>query len=230
MSEIIIAIDGYSACGKSTLAKQVAVHFGYLFIDSGAMYRAVTLFALQNGCVIDGKVNEKVLVAFLPDIHLEFKKDSGIPRIHLNGLDVEDEIRKGQVPNFVSQVSAIKEVREKLVNEQRAMATYGGVVMDGRDIGTVVFPNAELKIFVTASLEVRVERRFQELKAKGIVVEKSEISKNLSERDHIDTTRTESPLMKAPDAILLDNTLLSKEEQLNWVIAQVTLLLNKNLS
>lgn len=230
MSEIIIAIDGYSACGKSTLAKQVAVHFGYLFIDSGAMYRAVTLFALQNGCVINGNVNEKVLVAFLQDIHLEFKRDSVIPRIHLNGLDVEDDIRKGQVPNFVSQVSAIKEVREKLVNEQRAMATYSGVVMDGRDIGTVVFPNAELKIFVTASLEVRIERRFQELKAKGIVVAKSEIANNLSERDHIDTTRTESPLMKAPDAILLDNTLLSKEEQLNWVIAQVTLLLNKNLS
>ena len=230
MSEIIIAIDGYSACGKSTLAKQVAAHFGYLFIDSGAMYRAVTLFALQNECLIDGKINEKALITSLPYVHLKFKKDSGIPRIHLNGRDVEDEIRKGQVPNFVSQVSAIKEVREKLVNEQRAMATFGGVVMDGRDIGTVVFPNAKLKIFVTASLEVRVERRFQELKAKGIVVEKSEIAKNLSERDLIDTTRTESPLMKATDAILLDNTQLSKVEQLNWVISKVKQLLNKNPS
>ncbi|MBM3429925.1 MAG: (d)CMP kinase [Bacteroidetes bacterium] len=230
MSEIIIAIDGYSACGKSTLAKQVAEHFGYLFIDSGAMYRAVTLFALQNGCVIDGKVNEKALIACLSDVHLEFKKEAGIPRIHLNDRDIEDEIRKGQVPNFVSQVSAIKEVREKLVNEQRAMATLGGVVMDGRDIGTVVFPNAELKIFVTASLEIRIERRFQELKAKGIIVDKSEIAKNLNERDHIDTTRIESPLRQAPDAILMDNTQLTKEEQLKWVVTHVKLLLNKNLS
>ena len=230
MSGIIIAIDGYSACGKSTLAKDVAKHFGYLFIDSGAMYRAVTLYALQNNLIQNDVLLQSELINDLPKISLTFRMINGSPKIHLNGVNVDEEIRRGDVPNFVSQVATIREVRIKLVNEQREMAALGGIVMDGRDIGTVVFPNAELKIFVTAKSEVRVKRRWQELKEKGTDLSLQEIEKNLMERDYIDTHRTESPLRKAEDAILFDNSDYSKEEQLNWVINQVNqLIINKNL-
>lgn len=229
MSGIIVAIDGYSACGKSTLARQIAQHFGYLFIDSGAMYRAVTYFAIAQQFIPNGNLDKLSLIEKLDSVHIEFRMINGQSRVYLCGKDIEDEIRKDLVPMYVSQVSTIKEVREKLVNEQRNMAKLGGVVMDGRDIGTVVFPNAELKIFVTASQEVRVERRYNELKEKGIQMTKDEILQNLLQRDHLDTTRIESPLKKADDAILLDNTYLSREEQLSWAINQVELKLNRNL-
>ncbi|MBM3418864.1 MAG: (d)CMP kinase [Bacteroidetes bacterium] len=230
MSGIIIAIDGFSACGKSTLAKQVASHFGYLFIDSGAMYRAITLYALQEGLIDGGNLDQAALIQHLPRVSLEFKNIRGQQRIYLNGQDVEDEIRKGEVLNYVSPVATIREVREKLVKEQRAMARQGAIVMDGRDIGTVVFPEAELKIYVTASLEVRTQRRFDELSKKGVYMDKNEISKNLCERDRIDTSRLESPLKKADDAIVLDNTNLTKEQQLQWIIPLVDLALSKSLS
>jgi len=231
MSGITIAIDGYSACGKSTLARQLASYFGYLFIDSGAMYRAVTFYAIQKKLILEGNIEENKLISHLANIHLKFEEKDGCAHIFLNGQDVEDEIRQGEVPNFVSKVAAIREVREKLVEEQRKMALYGGIVMDGRDIGTVVFPNAELKLFVTASKEVRVERRWKELQKKGVSMSKIEIQKNLESRDLIDTTRIESPLRKAKDAILLDNSTFTKEEQLNWVIKLVEqVLTSKNLS
>ncbi len=221
--KITIAIDGYSSCGKSTLARDVARELGYVFIDSGAMYRAVTYFALQNEIIIGNKVNTEKLISSLPSIDLNFQINSTtlLPEIYLNGKNVETEIRKPEIAAHVSRIAEIKEVRTKLVDEQQKMGQGGGIVMDGRDIGSVVFPNAELKLFVTASVEVRTQRRYDELIGKGIATTRKEVQENLQSRDLIDTTRKESPLIQTNDAVVLDNTLLSKEEQLQFVLALV---------
>lgn len=221
--KIIIAIDGHSSCGKSTIAKAVAARFGYVFIDSGAMYRAVTLFALRNNLIDDGVVNKQRLIELLAEIKIEFRFNPETQRsdTYLNGENVEDEIRQLPVSQNVSPVATIPEVRTAMVRLQQAMGQNKGIVMDGRDIGTVVFPAAELKLFVTASAEIRARRRFDELKAKGEDVSFDEILQNVQERDFIDSTREASPLRKADDALVLDNSFLSREEQLNWVIEQV---------
>lgn len=216
--KITIAVDGFSACGKSTLARDLARKLDYLFVDSGAMYRAVSLYALRQNLFSKGVLHSKQLIELLNSINLEFRKVNNLPHIFLNGRDVEDEIRTNEVAKVVSLVSAIKEVREKLVVEQRKMAVHGGIVMDGRDIGTVVFPNAELKLFVTANVLVRTQRRLAELKSKGIQTNLEEVKLNLEERDFLDTTRKESPLKQAEDAVLLDNSNMTKEEQLSWVM------------
>jgi CMP/dCMP kinase len=225
MSPITIAIDGYSSCGKSTLAKALAEKLGYTFIDSGAMYRGITLFALTHGMIdkVTGKVDKLQLIQQLNSIQLTFQsvKDSPVRHLFLNGKDVESEIRQMEVASYVSNIASIREVREKLVAMQREMGKNGGVVMDGRDIGSVVFPHAELKIFVTASPEVRAQRRFLELSSKGENITLEEVSKNLKERDLLDTTRAESPLIQTPDAIVLDNSNLSREEQLERVLSWV---------
>ncbi|HAR20871.1 MAG TPA: (d)CMP kinase [Cytophagales bacterium] len=217
MHKIIIAIDGYSGCGKSTTAKLVAERLNYLYIDTGAMYRAVTLYFLENFVSLS---NPKQVKRALLNIHLEFHRNehNGINEIFLNGLNVEEEIRKMYVSEQVSQVSAISEVRHLLVEQQRKMAKKGGVVMDGRDIGTNVFPNAELKIFVTADAYLRAARRQQELLEKGQEVDLDEILQNLSERDRIDTTRKENPLIKAADAYVLDTSYVTIDEQVDYVI------------
>lgn len=217
MHKIIIAIDGYSGCGKSTTAKLVAERLNYLYIDTGAMYRAVTLYFLENFVSLS---NPKQVKRALLNIHLEFHRNehNGINEIFLNGLNVEEEIRKMYVSEQVSQVSAISEVRHLLVEQQRKMAKKGGVVMDGRDIGTNVFPNAELKIFVTADSYLRAARRQQELLEKGQEVDLDEILQNLSERDRIDTTRKENPLIKAADAYVLDTSYVTIDEQVDYVI------------
>jgi cytidylate kinase len=214
--KITIAIDGYSSCGKSTLARQLAEKLGYTFIDSGAMYRAVTLYSINHGIILNSEVNEEKLLKRLDEITISFKinPDSGINEINLNGEFVENEIRKPHVASFVSKIARIKEVREKLVETQREIGKNGGIVMDGRDIGSVVFPNAELKIFVTASTSVRVERRHKELSEKGIQTTKQAVKDNLLQRDLIDTTRKESPLIQVEDAKVIDNTNLTREEQL----------------
>lgn len=216
MQQICIAIDGYSSTGKSTLAKQLAERLNYIYVDTGAMYRAVTYYALQNDFFdFDGSLIKEDLIKALPEITLSFKsvKENALPTIHLNGISVEDEIRNMKVSEKVSVVAAIPEVRRKLVEQQQKMGEYKGVVMDGRDIGTVVFPDAELKIFMTASAEVRAKRRFDELIAKGENVTFGEILHNVQERDHIDSTREDSPLIKADDAIEVDNSHMSLEEQ-----------------
>lgn len=229
--KIIIAIDGYSSCGKSTLAKELARELNYIFIDSGAMYRAVTYFALKNKLVTDGEINTSKLINSLPKIDLEFKLNriTKSPEIFLNGTNIEDEIRKPNVAEIVSKVAEIKEVRDKLVAEQRKMGEKGGIIMDGRDIGSVVFPNAELKLFITADIETRTNRRFEELKSKGIEMSKSEVEANLIMRDKIDSNRTESPLIKTADAITIDNSNLTKEEQLTIALNQVKLVVQKNV-
>lgn len=215
-SNITIAIDGFSSCGKSTLAKELAKTLGYIFIDSGAMYRAVSLYALNTNCIHKGKIDHVALKEALNDIELHFELNpvTNSPEIFLNGINAENEIRTPRVAEVVSKVAAIKEVREKLVFEQRKMGAHGGIVMDGRDIGSVVFPNAELKLFITASIDIRVERRFQELLSKGISITREEVKTNLQERDLIDSTRKESPLIQTEDAIVIDNSDLSREEQL----------------
>lgn len=213
--KINIAIDGYSSCGKSTLAKEMAKELNYIYVDTGAMYRAVTLFALDSGIIEDGVPDVPKLKSRLKDIEITFVNNSkNKPEVHLNGENVESRIRQMSISNNVSAVAAIKEVRKLLVAQQQKMGEKKGVVMDGRDIGTVVFPDAELKIFMTASHEVRTERRYQELMAKGDRVTKVEVSENLKKRDHIDTTRKEDPLRQADDAVVLDNSNLSKEKQL----------------
>lgn len=214
--KITIAIDGYSSCGKSTLARELAKSLHYVFIDSGAMYRGVTLFALQTGCIVNQEVNRRLLISKLSEIELKFvlNPDTKSPELLLNGKNVEAQIRTPEVSSFVSDVAAIKEVRLKLVAEQQAMGLAGGIVMDGRDIGSVVFPNAELKLFITAEIETRVERRYQELIFRGTPTPKDEVRANLARRDHIDSTRAESPLIQTDDAIVIDNTHLSKSEQL----------------
>ena len=216
--KIVIAVDGFSSCGKSTFAKMVAAHLGYIFIDTGAMYRAVTLWAIENGCVQNGILDEDKLVANLDRIQIDFRfnPDRGASDIYVGGEWVEGKIRTITVSNLVSAVSAIGEVRTRLVAMQQEMGRDKGVVMDGRDIGTVVFPNAELKIFMTADPEVRAERRYQELLAKGEEVSREEIVENIRHRDHLDQTRAISPLRKADDAIVLDNGGMTLDEEMKW--------------
>ena len=212
--QIIIAIDGHSSCGKSTLAKQLAQELGYVYVDSGAMYRAITLYAIQNNLINDGKPNKQALIAALPKIKLSFVLNAeNLPEMVLNGVNIETEIRSMEVSKLVSPVSTISEIRRFLVIQQRAVGSSKGVVMDGRDIGSVVFPNAELKIFLTASIEVRAQRRFNELQKKGSDVNYKDVLDNLQERDYIDSNRADSPLMQAEGAVLLDNSQMSIDEQ-----------------
>ena len=215
---IIIAIDGHSSCGKSTFAKAIAARLGYIFIDTGAMYRAVTLYALENGAIVNGIVDEERVEAMLGDIDIDFRfnTERGASDIYVNGDLVEGKIRTIEVSNCVSPVSSIGAVRHKLVAIQQQMGRKGGVVMDGRDIGTVVFPDAELKIYMTADAMVRAERRFKELTAKGDNVTLEQIYDNVVSRDKADMTRAISPLRKAEDAIVLDNSHMSVEEQMTW--------------
>lgn len=214
--KIVIAIDGFSSCGKSTLARELAQELHYIFIDSGAMYRGVTLFALQNECIKGNVVDRGILIQLLDQIHLSFSLNplTRKPELYLNGTNEETQIRTPEVAEFVSQVATIREVREKMVAQQREMGKNGGVVMDGRDIGSVVFPKAELKLFITATIDIRVQRRFDELQEKGITVTKEEVRANLIERDRIDSTREESPLVQTEDAVVIDNTELTRSEQL----------------
>ena len=223
LKNITIAIDGYSSTGKSTLAKQLAKHFGYVYVDSGAMYRAVAYFAMQNGCINSEIFDKESLIQGLPLIKLMFKfnPDLGFAEMYLNGINVENEIRSIEVSNFVSKIAEVSEVRAKLVEQQQAMSKGNGIVMDGRDIGTVVFPKAELKIFMTASPETRAQRRFDELQSKGQNVSYEDVLKNVQERDYIDTHRDDSPLVIADDAIEIDNSYLTREEQFEVVLALV---------
>jgi CMP/dCMP kinase len=219
MKKIIIAIDGFSSCGKSTLAKAVAKHFHYAYLDSGAMYRAVTLYFLEKNMDYDDPV---CVEKALQDIEIHFERIEGQNRAFLNGRDVEHDIREMRINEHVSPVSAIPMVRRAMVRQQQAMGTRKGIVADGRDIGTVVFPDAELKIFLTADPDVRTSRRHLELAAKGIDAEWEEIKKNLLQRDRIDSSRQDSPLRRAEDAIIIDNTLLSEEEQLHKALQLVS--------
>jgi cytidylate kinase len=219
MHYITIAIDGFSSTGKSTVAKQLADYIDYIYVDTGAMYRAVTLYALRNGCVSSELLNTEKLIAALPNIQLKFLKNAdGKAEIYLNGETVEKEIRTLEVSEFVSPVATISEVRTKLVEQQRAMRKGQGIVMDGRDIGTVVFPDAELKIFMTASPEVRAERRYQELLGRGDRITYQEVFENVTERDHIDSTREDSPLVQAEDAIVIDNSETNLEDQFHMLL------------
>lgn len=223
MKRITIAIDGHSSCGKSTMAKNLAREIGYVYVDTGAMYRCVTLYALRNGLfVADGKIDEATLRQKMSDIHItfQFNAEKGRPDTYLNGELVEDKIRTMEVSNHVSPIATLAFVREAMVAQQQEMGQGGGVVMDGRDIGTVVFPNAELKIFVTASAEVRAQRRYDELKAKGMEADYADILKNVQERDYIDSHREVSPLKQAPDALLLDNSTMTIAEQQEWLMEQ----------
>lgn len=217
--KITIAIDGFSSCGKSTLAKALAKKINYIFIDSGAMYRGVSLYCIDNNLTIDNEINESLLIEHLPLIELSYKinENTMSPELILNGENVENKIRRIEVASIVSKVASIKEVRQKLVLEQQKMGEFGGIVMDGRDIGSVVFPTAELKLFITADPETRAQRRYKELKEKGDLVTLEEISVNLEERDRIDSTRKESPLRQTKDAILLDNSTFTPDEQLDIV-------------
>jgi CMP/dCMP kinase len=220
--KITIAIDGYAGCGKSTLAKALAKALDYTFIDSGAMYRAVAFYCLENNLVLEqDEIAEATLIQQLDQISIQLGSDQ---RVWLNNQDITEVIRSPRVAGIVSKVAAIKAVRVKLVELQRQMSAAGGIVMDGRDIGTVVFPDAELKIFVTASIEVRTQRRLEELRAKGEVLDYLAVEENLKSRDHQDSTRAESPLKQAADALVLDTSALSREEQLSWALARVALL------
>jgi len=221
--KITIAIDGFSSTGKSTLAKQLANHVGYAYVDTGAMYRAVTLYAMENGFIAEDFFNKEGLLNSLEDITLQFlyNPDLGFAEMFLNEENVEGKIRKIEVSNLVSRVAEVSAVRSMLVKQQQHMGENKGVVMDGRDIGTVVFPNAELKLFMTASPEVRARRRFDELTAKGDNVSYAEVLKNVQDRDHIDTHRKDSPLVKADDAIEIDNSYLTIYEQFDKVLALV---------
>lgn len=220
MNTITIAIDGFSSTGKSTLAKQLAKHLGYVYVDTGAMYRAITLFAMQMGYITNEFFDKETLINSLPNIklHFEFNSELGFAEMYLNDVNVEKEIRTIEVSSFVSKIAEVSEVRAKLVEQQQEMGKGKGIVMDGRDIGTVVFPNAELKIFMTASPETRAQRRFDELQAKGDSVTYEEVLKNVQERDYIDTHRDDSPLVKADDAIEIDNSYLTREEQFTAVL------------
>ena len=216
--KIIIAIDGHSSCGKSTMAKQLARQIGYVYVDTGAMYRAVTLYALENDIIVNGIVDEERIKASLKDIDIDFRfnPQRGASDIYVNGDLAEGKIRTIEVSNCVSAVSSIAEVRSKLVAMQQLMGRKGGVVMDGRDIGTVVFPDAEIKIYMTADPMVRAERRFRELTAKGDRVTLQEVYDNVVSRDKADMSRAISPLRKADDAVILDNSYMSVEEQMTW--------------
>ena len=229
MKKITIAIDGFSSTGKSTLAKQLAKQLGYVFVDTGAMYRAITFFAMKNGFINSDKFDVKSLVNELPKIMLQFKfnEQLGFAEMFLNNDNVESEIRKIEVSGHVSQVAAVSEVRAKLVEQQQEMGKNKGIVMDGRDIGTVVFVDAELKIFMTASPEVRAKRRFDELTAAGQIVSFDEVYKNVTERDFLDSTRKDSPLLKADDAIEIDNSDISRDEQFQIVLDLANDLINQ---
>ena len=228
MKKITIAIDGYSSTGKSTLAKQLANHLGYVYVDTGAMYRAVTYFAMQNGYINADSFDKQTLINSLSFIKLKFQFNTklGFAEMYLNDTNVETEIRTIEVSNFVSKVAEVSEVRSKLVEQQQAMGKGKGIVMDGRDIGTVVFPDAELKIFMTASAETRAQRRFDELQSKGQDVSYEAVLKNVQERDYIDTHRDDSPLVIADDAIEIDNSYLTREEQFNAVLQLVEEVIN----
>lgn len=216
--KLTIAIDGFSACGKSTLAKDLAKKLDYIFIDSGAMYRGVALYCLENELIIDAEPSVDRIIENLNDIQLEFKTIDQQSLLFLNNRNVSTEIRENAVANVVSKIATIKDVRQKLVAEQQKMGEKGGIIMDGRDIASVVFPRADLKLFVTADTKIRIQRRLDELKNKGITSSFDEVAKNLKERDFIDSTRAESPLIQVEDAIVLDNTNLNREEQVEWVM------------
>lgn len=228
--KLIIAIDGHSSCGKSTLAKAIAKELNYVFIDSGAMYRAVTYYALKNKLIVSNEILVEKLIRSLLKIEIQFKLNriTKSPEIFLSGKNIEDEIRKPEIANFVSQIAEIKEVRQKLVSEQQKMGLRGGIVMDGRDIGSVVFPNADLKFFVTADIETRTDRRFDELAEKGINITKDEVRENLIKRDQIDSNRTESPLKIMDDAITIDNSNLTREEQLSIALNYANAIISQN--
>ncbi|HMI06782.1 MAG TPA: (d)CMP kinase [Flavobacterium sp.] len=221
--KITIAIDGFSSTGKSTLAKQLAKYLGYVYVDTGAMYRAVTFFAMQNGYINSEYFDKESLVNSLPFINLEFQfnPDLGFGEMYLNGTNIETEIRTIEVSSFVSKIAEISQIRAKLVEQQKQMGKGKGIVMDGRDIGTVVFPDAELKIFMTASPQTRAQRRFDELNAKGQDVSYEAVLKNVEERDYIDTHRDDSPLVKASGAFEIDNSHLSRNEQFETVLMLV---------
>lgn len=227
-TKITIAIDGFSSTGKSTLAKQLAKHLGYIYVDTGAMYRAVAYFAMQKGFITSSTFDKSALIAALPTIQLsfEFNEKLGFAEMYLNNENVETQIRTIEVSNYVSKVAEVSAVRAKLVEQQQEMGKNKGIVMDGRDIGTVVFPEAELKIFMTASAATRAQRRFAELQQKGDEVSYEEVLKNVEERDYIDTHRADSPLIIANDAIEIDNSDLSKEEQFKIVLDLVDDVIN----
>ena len=222
MKLITIAIDGHSSCGKSTMAKDLAKEIGYIYIDTGAMYRSVTLFALRNGLITEAGIDDESLRQSMADIMITFRlnEETGRPDTYLNGVCVEKEIRTMEVSKWVSPIATLGFVREAMVDMQRLMGEAKGVIMDGRDIGTVVFPDAELKVFVTASADVRAQRRYDELTAKGEACSFDEIRANIIERDRIDSTRAISPLRKADDAIVLDNSDMTIPEQKAWLLEQ----------
>ncbi|MGB0882203.1 MAG: (d)CMP kinase [Vicingaceae bacterium] len=220
MDKIIIAIDGYSSCGKSTMAKQMANELNYIYVDTGAMYRAVTFFALSNNIITSTSFNKSALINALPQIKVSFSYNSELNRSEtfLNDENVEEQIRGIDVSNHVSKIAQVKEVRDKLVEIQRELGKMKGLVMDGRDIGSVVFPDAELKIFMTAHYKVRAKRRFEELKAKGDQITLEEIEKNIAGRDNDDTSRSENPLIQAEDAVVIDNSDITREQQLKFAL------------
>ena len=221
MKKIIIAIDGYSSTGKSTVAKQLARALGYVYVDTGAMYRAVTLFAMRNQFIGEDFFQKEKSIESLADVQLNFhfNAEKGFAEMYLNGENVEQEIRTMEVSNFVSQVATIPEVRKKQVQQQHELGKEKGIVMDGRDIGTVVFPNAELKLFMTASAQTRAQRRFEELQQKGENVTFDEVLQNVKSRDQIDTSRKDSPLIKAKDAVVIDNSEMSLDEQFEKILS-----------
>lgn len=223
MNKIIIAIDGFSSTGKSTVARQLAKELNYIYVDTGAMYRAVTYFALKNDLIGEGFFHSEKLIERLDDINITFKfnEELGFAEVYLNGENIEKDIRTLEVSQYVSPVSTISEVRQKLVEQQQLMGKGKGIVMDGRDIGTVVFPDAELKIFMTASAETRAKRRYKELLERGHNLSYDEVLENVTTRDYIDSTREDSPLMKAEDAIEIDNSDLTIEAQLDSLIKLV---------
>lgn len=228
MKKITIAIDGHSSCGKSTMAKELARELGYVYIDTGAMYRAVTLFCIQQGLFTEENINTDALRSRMNEVHISFKfnPETGRPDTYLNNVRVEERIRTMEVSSKVSHVAALDFVRHAMVTQQQEMGKGGGIVMDGRDIGTTVFPEAELKIFVTASAEVRAQRRYDELTAKGELCNYQEILTNVQERDRIDSTREVSPLRKADDAITLDNSHMTIPEQNDWLLSLAQKIIN----
>ena len=229
MSKIIIAIDGFSSTGKSTVAKQLAKNLNYIYVDTGAMYRAVAYFALENNLIGDGFFKEDDLVNRLEDIRITFKfnETAGFAEVYLNGENIEAAIRTLKISKYVSPVATLSAVRRKLVEQQQLMGKDKGIVMDGRDIGTVVFPEAELKIFMTASAETRAKRRYKELTDRGHELSYEDVLKNVQTRDHIDSTREDSPLVKAEDAIEIDNSDLTIEEQLDTIVGLAEALISK---
>lgn len=221
--KITIAIDGFSSTGKSTLAKQIAKRLGYVYVDTGAMYRAVTLYAMRNNFISKDSFDRDALIHSLPQVELKFRFNPalGFGEMYLNGENVEQQIRTLEVSSFVSRIAEVSEVRAMLVQQQQQMGLHKGIVMDGRDIGTVVFPDAELKLFMTASAHTRAQRRFEELQAKGQEVTFEEVLKNVQERDMIDSNREDSPLIQAVDAVAIDNSTLTIQEQFNLVLSLV---------